>query len=674
MAKTIDETLLPRPPGELDVPAIATATRRTAEKLEELFGLSPEAAEAFAAAAVDPAEVRKAADNPERLYVPGGTLLGLRTRVWSRRVMPDPRNPRVGPARRHPVAVAPGSGEDSRFRPVPNPEPAPDERPELTLDVVSREHLTWASAIAKKYVLKANDWRTSIRNQGVMTEVWLSAVTIQHEDGTAPVTVPVTSEGSSRVTACHDILDVRSADVPYNRDDRALRSIIRNLNEALANGPTAEQAESLRCETIPGLLLVGFEPNPGSAANFASAVRSLVALRHVDRPEPWKPEAVMESIADAVLQELADIGMITPLQEAWYAGDLTPEEAVANSFSADPAMRAAAIVRLITDPDPTIQHAVRVAITGQSTRTKITTKFKLQVAAALILRSVTAASDRERLGDIQRAMRDGFADSFASSAWRATFRPTDELVDEAIKEVEEGAAEAPAGLELAARAGYALIVDRDLHSDRGTAGNKQPDRRSPGLVVDRMRGSVQGVRQLGRAIEDVTEGRRVRAVDVAGDVLVTEEGKEQTVNDVWLRTTYHRGGNVPAPAAQDTVHEQFQGALNTFSTAMNELVAAAKKLVSIEGLDGRPLIDIEGVDPADTEVWLEDLTQISQAVKQWETFHIVKHGRGGGSHRAWIANDEDDDDLDRDEADGEVEDDVFDSFSDTATDGNGLDE
>jgi hypothetical protein len=647
MAKTkpIDETLLPRPPGLLDVPAIATATRRTADKLEELFNLSPEAAEAFAAVAVDPAEVRKAAENPERLYVPGGTLLGLRTRVWARRVMPDPRNPRVGPARRHPVAVAPGSDEDSRFRPVPSPEPATDGHPELTLDVVSREHLSWASGIAKGYVLKANDWRASIRNQGVMTEVWLSAVTIQHADGTAPVTVPVTSEGSSRVTACHDILDVRSADVPYNRDDRALRSIIRNLNEAFTNGPTAEQAESLRCETIPALLLVGFEPNPGSAANFAAAVRSLVALRHVDRPEPWKPEAVMESIADAVLQELADVGMITPVQEAWYAGDLTPAEAVAHGFSDDPAVRAAAIVRLVTNPDPTIQHAVRVAITGQSTRTKITTKFKLQVAGALILRSVTTASDRERLGDIQRAMRDGFADSFSSGAWRATHRPVDELVEAAVKEVEDGAADAPAGLELAARAGYALIVDRDLHSDRGTAGNKQPDRRSPGLVVERMRGSVQGLRQLGQAVTDVASGRKPRAVDATGNVLTTEDGTEQTVSDVWLRTTYHRGGSVPAPAAQDTVHEQFQGALNAFSTAMDDLVKSASKLVSIEGLDGRPLIDIEGVDPADTSVWLDDLTKISQAVKQWETFHIVRHGRGGGSHRALIESHEEDDEF-----------------------------
>ena len=48
--------------------------------------------------------------------------------------------------------------------------------------------------------IEKNDWRDSIRNQGVMTEVWLAATTFMHADGTPSVTVPVTAEGSSRVT------------------------------------------------------------------------------------------------------------------------------------------------------------------------------------------------------------------------------------------------------------------------------------------------------------------------------------------------------------------------------------------------------------------------------------------------------------------------------------------
>ncbi len=45
-----------------------------------------------------------------------------------------------------------------------------------------------------------------------MEAVWLVATTYRHADGTDPATVPVTAEGSSRVTAVHDIVGVRSAD------------------------------------------------------------------------------------------------------------------------------------------------------------------------------------------------------------------------------------------------------------------------------------------------------------------------------------------------------------------------------------------------------------------------------------------------------------------------------
>lgn len=227
--------------------ALAQAVHRAAERLQDQFSLSRVAAEAFAGAVVDPAEIRKAADNPERLYVPGGALLGLRTRVWTRRVLPDPRNPRIGPARRHPAAVQPGSTEDARFRPVPDPVADPEDRPELHLQVDSREHLSWASAIAKKYILKDNDWRLSIRNQGIMTEVWLSAMTLVHGDGTSSVTVPVTSEGSSRVTACHDILSVRSADVQATVRDDPGTPARRFLAESRVDGDVRCRGAVARC-------------------------------------------------------------------------------------------------------------------------------------------------------------------------------------------------------------------------------------------------------------------------------------------------------------------------------------------------------------------------------------------------------------------------------------------
>ena len=64
--------------------------------------------------------------------------------------MPDPRNPRIGPSRRHPFAVAPGTDEESRFRPIPDPI-SQRRSPWLEVSIESREHLTWASEQAKRW-------------------------------------------------------------------------------------------------------------------------------------------------------------------------------------------------------------------------------------------------------------------------------------------------------------------------------------------------------------------------------------------------------------------------------------------------------------------------------------------------------------------------------------------
>jgi hypothetical protein len=84
-----DDHVLPRPVERLPEYANARARTNASQKLEELFGLSPEAAQVVANAAVDPADLRKVADAPEYIPVPGGTLIGLRTSAWARRVSPD---------------------------------------------------------------------------------------------------------------------------------------------------------------------------------------------------------------------------------------------------------------------------------------------------------------------------------------------------------------------------------------------------------------------------------------------------------------------------------------------------------------------------------------------------------------------------------------------------------
>ena len=82
------EHVLARPVQALPKYADARARKSLARKLVEAFGLSEDGAEAIANGTVDPAAVRKSIGEPddpqvERIPVPGGTLLGVRTTSWA---------------------------------------------------------------------------------------------------------------------------------------------------------------------------------------------------------------------------------------------------------------------------------------------------------------------------------------------------------------------------------------------------------------------------------------------------------------------------------------------------------------------------------------------------------------------------------------------------------------
>ena len=397
-AENTNGYVLPRPVERLPEYAHAKSRQSLAERLIDAFGQSEASATAIAAAVVDPSEVRKSIGEPsdpdvEKIAVPGGTLFGIRTSVWARRTMPDPRNPRTLPSRRHPFAIDPGTGgEDSKFRPVPEPRSLDRNQPakaELVVDIESRHHLIWASQQAAAFVLAENDWRASIESQGVMEAVWLVPTTYQHADGSAPVTTLTTVEGSSRDTAVHNLLGVHSADVPYDDNDAKFRAHIRKLNDAFDRGERdRETVVALRCERIPALILLGFRPHASASTGFPTAVKSLVALRHVDPPKPWGEGPENESLADEVLDELHRRDLISSTQRDYFAGSCTRSEAAAAHLPTDPVLRAAQIVQLFTTDDDRVGEAIRVAVTSQSTRKRITSKLMNELATALILRAV----------------------------------------------------------------------------------------------------------------------------------------------------------------------------------------------------------------------------------------------------------------------------------------------
>lgn len=633
-----DDHVLPRPVERLPEYANAKSRQALAERVVDAFGLGSASANAIANAVVDPSAVRKAIGDPidpevEKIAVPGGTLLGIRTTVWARRITPDPRNPRTLPSRRHPFAVEPGTaGDDSKFRPVPEPrsvDAAPSQIAELVVDIESRHHLNWAAQQAASYVLAENDWRTSIASQGVMEAVWLVATTYEHSDGSAPVTAVTTAEGSSRITSVHDLLGIRSSDIPYDDNDAKLRTHIRKLNESLDRGPTREDLIALRCERVPALILVGFRPHPSGSTGFPTAIKSMVALRHVDPPKPWGEGPENESLADEVLDELYRRDIISATERDYYAGTCTRSEAKAAHLSDDPAVRAAQIVRLFTTPDDRVEEAVRVAVTSQSTRKRITSKLANELATALILRAV--ADDPAKTDQVRRYMRHAFAKSVHRAPWQGTVRTSEQMVRDALAEVRRSIGDetiddpGPNSLELSVRAAYALVVSGRLNADRGSANNAQPDRRTPGEVLDAMRRSIQGVHQLGQALQDYAEQRPIRAVSEDGQVKVLEDGTgELMVNDIYLRGEFPPPGRARAPRPGDTAIDRYHNRLGALGAAVEALEKAFVDVAAVVGDDGRPLVDTRGADPRSCSAWREQLDKIDEELIVWSrTFKRV---------------------------------------------------
>ena len=666
----IDDHVLPRPVERLPEYAHAKSRQTLAERLTAAFDLSTDSASVVANAVVDPTEVRKSIGEPndpgvERIPVPGGTLLGIRTTVWARRIMPDPRNPRILPSRRHPFAIEPGTGgEDSKFRPVPEPRPldhdAP-QAPELAVDIENREHLTWAAQQAANFVYSENDWRKSIASQGVMEAVWLVATTYLHADGSAAATTLTTAEGSSRCTAVHYLLGIRSADVPYDDNEAKLRAHIRKLNESFERGPDNSEVVALRCERIPALILVGFQPHVSGTTAFSTAIKSLVALRHVDPPKPWGEGPENESLADEVLDELYRRDLISATQRDYFAGACTRAQAKSAHLPDDPVLRATQIIRLFTSRDERVAEAIRVAVTSQSTRKRITSRLMNELATALVLRAV--ADEPAKTDQIRRYMRHAFGKSAHRSPWDSTGKTTDQLVKSALMEVREaigsGALEepGPASLELAIRASYPLIVSGRLNADRGSAGNEQPDRRTPGEVLEAMRRSIHGINQLGQSLNDFAAQAPIRAVDEDGQMRRLADGSaDLMVSDLYLRNEFPPPGRAKAARPGDTPTDRYQNALDALGTALHGLDVAFDGLTKVFGDDGQPFVDFRGVEPRLTDPWRELLNRIDEEMVVWARTFRKRHGTVASVSDRSIIDDVEGVDPYAENGDGEVDD------------------
>jgi len=245
-----------------------------------------------------------------------------------------------------------------------------------------------------------------------------------------------------------------------------------------------------------------------------------------------------------------------------------------------------------------------------------------ELATALILRAV--ADEPAKVDQIRRYLRHAFGKAVYRSEWEATDRTTDQLAKVALDEVREaigsGSTEepGPASMESAIRASYPLIVSGRLNADRGTSGNSQPDRRTPGEILDTMRRSVHGVHQLAQALRDFEDGPALRAVDEQGQVRRLADGSaDQMISDVYLRHEFPPPGKAKARRAGDTPLDRYHNALNALGAALEEVDRAFNSLIAVEGDDGQPVVESQGIEPRLTDSWRESLSRLDEEMVVW---------------------------------------------------------
>ena len=85
--------------------------------------------------------------------------------------------------------------------------------------------------------------------------------------------------------------------------------------------------------------------------------------------------------------------------------------------------------------------------------------------------------------------------------------------------------------------------------------------------------------------------------------------------------------------------------------AMDAVDRAVRRLLAVEGVDGRPLIQTEGIDPADADAWLEDVMKLMQHIPVWRNTHVSRYGASTRSATGWDAPGDDSTDLDQEVAD-----------------------
>ncbi|MBP8536858.1 hypothetical protein [Streptomyces sp. MK37H] len=618
-------------------------------------GLSDETVEALARAAVQPEDMRRKLTDVNKLRVQGGTLHIIETRLWSASVVPHPANPREYGRRRYAL----GDGAAAALRVLPEPESAPGGGPELQIRVPHPNDLAQRLENAKAQLVKENPLDEDIAAEGVLQPLMVVPMAVVYDSApNRPVALLITADGSSRISAAHELLGYSPAVIAYEwaQDVRKFR---REINRWLRlrqkqgwDSLSPADKGRVRALTVPARVVVGFIPDTRANVRFHTAVRNFIGLTHIRPPKPYGSAVENEAKGDAVLDSLAEPtrsrpARITLQEKRWFAGVITEAEAAEEGFSPHRDVRTAEIVRTVLGGGQATTLRVNEGIRSLTAKQRPSREDRVDIAIELILRPIRTEKNgvlsylRPRRAVLQRAYRlpeivELPSDTLLEGAGNGS-RSLEDLRDSALKEAGEGlGACGKLGVsqtELAIKAAYYMATAEPMAlQTEGSGAARAVDSRSTVGVLRAMLSERRGVIQAYEVVRAGREGRSLYEIDEDGAPLFTPDGGYRELTDALVRHTYNGEALTEAVVGLPAARARWAAV----TRSVQNLEQAMHDMASVpihEG--GDRLVKREGWHPQQIYMARRDLDKISRTLADWADQHHDQNDHLGASMDMW---------------------------------------
>jgi hypothetical protein len=606
-------------PGGLPTLPRAGAVKRLSESLRT-YGLSEGAAAALARAVARPEEARRRLQSPDLMRVPGGVLETISAQVWTPAITTFPGNNRQAGDRIYPLSGALG---EERYPPLGSITAQPGETGELVLTAQSPAHVISELDRAEAFLASANDLTTTVASQGILRDLLLSVMRIEHQDMTPPVYAVVADDGSSRASSAHRIHELSSKDVVYGLpgNERSYRGLIGEVTAAALlpmEELTSTQAKRARSLVAPATIILGFRPDEGSSVRYDRAVRFVVGITHVEPPKRWGSAGENDALADAVIEEFVESRCIGDSEARWFAATSTPEEAAGDGFLP---FEDARVVEIAARFHPrSVQRIFRRGVLRVTAKDRVTNEYKAKITTELALRPWRSAqTDPDRVTAVRSTVQRILTwPVLAEDSWRRGTDDPDKLLAEALSDLEGQGTSGPAGVELGVRGGWYIAVYQALVRDsRGSI-----DQRAPYSVIQKMIKSEHGLRVLHAAIVNGRNGYRPTRVDRHGSPERGNDQRSLPVDDPWLRRNFPmedgQGSVSTVDGIVDTPESLFERHRRLVADLVDSLESALREAETVIGRS-RALVRERGWPQAQAEDLAERLSKVSGRLRLWAT-------------------------------------------------------